>query len=41
MVVNDKKLNHNTIFDGYFLPYKETLSHKTRGEKLHSKFDCK
>ena len=41
MVVNYKQLNDNTIFDGYFLPHKETLIHKTRGKKLHSKFDCK
>ena len=41
MVVNYKQLNDNTIFDGYFLPNKETLIHKTRGKKLHSTFDCK
>ena len=41
MVVNYKQLNDNTIFDGYFLPHKETLIHKTRGKNLHSKFDCK
>ena len=41
MVVNYKQLNDNTIFYGYFLPNKETLIHKTRGKKLHSKFDCK
>ena len=29
MVVNYKQLNDNTIFDGYFLPNKETLIHKT------------
>ena len=41
MVVNYKQLNDNTIFYGYFLPHKKTLIHKTRGKKLHSKFDCK
>ena len=41
MVVNYKQLNDNTIFDGYFLPNKETLIHKKRGKKLYSKFDCK
>ena len=41
MVLNYKQLNDNTIFNGYFLPHKETLIHKTRGKKLHSKFDCK
>ena len=33
MVVNYTKLNDNTIFDGYFLPKKETLIHKTRNCK--------
>ena len=41
MVVNYKQLNDNTVFYGYFLPHKETLIHKTRGKKLHSKFDYK
>ena len=41
MVVNYKQLNDNTIFDGYFLSNKETLIHKTRNCKWHSKFDCK
>ena len=40
MVVNYKQLNDNTILYGYFLPHKETLIQKTRGKKLHSKFDC-
>ena len=40
MVVNYKQLNDNTIFDGYFLPNKETLIHKTRNCNWHSKFDC-
>ena len=41
MVVNYKQLNNNTILYGYFLPNKETLIHKTKGKKLHLKFDCK
>ena len=41
IVVNYKQLNDNAIFDGYFLPNKEILIHKTRGKKLHSKFNCK
>ena len=41
MMVNYKQLYDNTIFDGYFLPNKETLIHKTIGKKIHSKFDCK
>ena len=40
IVANYKQLNDNTIFDGYFLPNKEALIHKTRGKKIHSKFDC-
>ena len=40
MVVNYKQLNDNTIIDGYFLPNKELIN-KTRGKKIHSKFDCK
>ena len=41
IVVNYKQLNGNTVFDGYFLPNKETLIHETKGKKIHSKFDCK
>ena len=41
VVVNYKQLNDNMVFDGYFLPHRETLIHKTRGKKLHYKFDCK
>ena len=41
MVVNYKQLNDNTVFDGYFLPNKQTLIHKTRNFHWHSKFDCK
>ena len=41
IVVNYKQLNDNTVFDGYFLPNKETLIHKTRDCHWHSKFDCK
>ena len=41
MVVNYKQLNDITVFDGYFLPNKETLIHKTRNCNWHSKFDCK
>ena len=41
MVINYKKLNDNTIFDGYFLPHKESLINWTRNKKIFSKFDCK
>ena len=41
MVINYKKLNDNTVFDGYFLPHKESLINSTRNKKIFSKFDCK
>lgn len=41
MVINYKKLNDNTVFDGYFLPHKESLINWTRNKKIFSKFDCK
>ena len=41
MVVNYQQLNDNTVFDGYFLPNKETLIHETIDCHWHSKFDCK
>lgn len=41
MVINYKKLNENTVFDGYFLPHKESLINWTRNKKVFSKFDCK
>jgi len=33
MVINYKRLNDVTIFDGYFLPNKETLINKTLSKK--------
>jgi len=41
MVINCKRLNELTIFDGYFLPNKELLINKTLNKKWFSKFDCK
>ncbi|KAJ9545306.1 hypothetical protein OSB04_025013 [Centaurea solstitialis] len=41
MVINYKKLNDNTVFDGYFLPHKESLINWTTDKKIFSKFDCK
>jgi len=41
MVINYKRPNEVTIFDGYFLPNKEVLINKTLSKKWFSKFDCK
>lgn len=41
MVINYKKLNDSIIFNGYFLPHKESLINWTRNKKIFSKFDCK
>ena len=41
MVINYKRLNEVTVFDGYFLPNKEVLITKTLSKKWFSKFDCK
>jgi len=41
MVINYKRLNEVTVFDGYFLPNKEVLTNKTLSKKWFSKFDCK
>ena len=41
MVINCKRLNELTVFDGYFLPNKEILINKTLSKKWFSKFDCK
>ena len=41
MVINYKRLNELTVFDGYFLPNKELLVNKTLTKKWFSKFDCK
>lgn len=41
MVINYKRLNDLTVFDGYFLPNKELLINKTLNKKWFSKFDCK
>jgi hypothetical protein len=34
MVINYKKLNDNTIFDGYFLPHKESLINWTKNKHI-------
>ena len=41
MVINYKELNKYTKFDGYFLPYKDTLIISVTDKKTFSKFDCK
>ena len=41
MVINYKKLNDNTIGDGYLLPRKDELLDQIRGNKVFSSFDCK
>jgi len=41
MVINYKRLNDVTIFDGYFLPNKEVLINKILSKKWFSKFDWK
>ena len=41
MVINYKKVNKNTKFDGYYIPNKEILINLARGKNYYSKFDCK
>ncbi|KAA3485339.1 RNA-directed DNA polymerase-like protein [Gossypium australe] len=41
MAINYKRLNQNTIFDGYFIPRKEVLINQAKQAKYFSKFDCK
>jgi len=41
MVINYKRLNELTVFDGYLLPNKELLITRTLNKKWFSKFDCK
>lgn len=41
MVINYKKLNEVTKFDGYYLPNKNTFIKQVQNKKTLSKFDCK
>ena len=41
MVINYKKLNYNTIFDGYYTPNKIVLSNRIQVASWFSKRDCK
>ena len=41
MMINYKKVNKNTKFDGYYIPNKEILINLARGKNYYSKFDCR
>lgn len=41
MVINYKKLNEVTAFDGYYIPNKEQLIELIRGKQWFSSLDCK
>jgi len=41
MEINYKKLNDNTVFDGYYIPNKTVLFNRIQGASWFSKFDCK
>ena len=41
MVINYKKLNDNTVFDGYCIPNKIALFNRIQGASWFSKMDCK
>ena len=41
MVIDYRRLNNNTIDDGYDIPDKSELTNSTQGSKIYSKFDCK
>lgn len=41
IVINYKKLNEATKFDGYYLPNKDTLIKQVQNKKIFSKFECK
>jgi len=41
MVINYKKLNDNTIFDGYYIPNKTILFNRIQGASWFSKMDYK
>ena len=40
MVINYKKLNDNTVFDGYYIPNKIVLFNRIQGASWFSKMDC-
>ena len=41
MVINYKKLNDNTVLDGYYIPNKIVLFNRIQGASWFSKMDCK
>ena len=41
MVINYKKFNDNTVFDGYYIPNKTVLFNRIQGAFQFSKMDCK
>ena len=41
MVINYKKLNDNTVFDGYYIRNKTILFNGIQGASWFSKMDCK
>jgi len=41
MVINYKKLNHNTFFDGYHTPNRTIIFNRIQEASWFSKMDCK
>ena len=41
MIINYKKLNDNTVFDGYYIPNKTANFNRIQGASWFSKLDCK
>ena len=41
MVINYKRLNDNTVFDGYYIPNKTVLFNRIQAASWFSKMDCK
>jgi len=41
MGINYKKLNDNTVFDGYYIPNKIVFFNRIQGASWFSKMDCK
>jgi len=41
MVINYKKLNDNTVFDGYYIPNKTVLFNRIQRASWFLKMDCK
>ena len=41
MIINHKKLNDNTVFDGYYIPNKTVFFNRIQGASWFSKIDCK